>query len=140
MLDGNTEITEQVIGCAIEVHRVLGPGLPETACETALCTELKLRGIPFARQRSFSVHYKGHHISEHRPDLIVANEVIVEVKTIERFAPVHHAQMLTYLRVASLTVGLILNFNAATMKDGIKRVVLNAEPRNASASPRLRVP
>jgi GxxExxY protein len=126
MLDGNTEITDQILNCAIEVHRVLGPGLPEAACETALCIELQLRGISFERQRSFSVHYKGHHISEHRPDLIVANQVIVEVKTIDRFAPIHQAQMLTYLRVASLKIGLILNFNAATMKEGIKRVVLNA--------------
>ena len=127
MLDGNTEITDQILNCAIEVHRVLGPGLPEVACETALCIELQLRGISFERQRGFSVYYKGHHISEHRPDLIVANEVIVEVKSIERFAEVHRAQMLTYLRVASLKVGLILNFNAATMREGIRRVVLNAE-------------
>ena len=70
--------------------------------------------------------YKGHHISEHRPDLIVANQVVVEVKSIERFAPIHHAQMLTYLRVASLQVGLILNFNSETMKAGIRRVVLKA--------------
>ena len=126
MLDGNTEITDKILSCAIEVHRVLGPGLPEVACENALCVELRLRGIPFERQRAFSVHYKGHHISEHRPDLIVENQIIVEVKSIERFAPVHHAQMLTYLRVASLKVGLILNFNAATMKEGTRRVVLNA--------------
>ena len=126
MLDGNTDITDKILGCAIEVHRVLGPGLAEAACENALCIELRLRGISFERQRGFSVHYKGHHISEHRPDLIVANQVIVEVKSIERFAPVHHAQMLTYLRVASLKVGLILNFNAATMKEGTRRVVLNA--------------
>ena len=126
MLDGNTEITERILGCALEVHRVLGPGLPEAACETALCIELQLRGISFERQRGFSVHYKGHHISEYRPDLIVANPVVVEVKSIERFAPVHHAQMLTYLRIASLKVGLILNFNSATMKEGTRRVVLNA--------------
>ena len=126
MLDGNTDITDKILGCAIEVHRVLGPGLPEAACENALCIELQLRGISFERQRGFSVYYKGHLISEHRPDLIVANHVVVEVKSIERFAPVHHAQMLTYLRVASLKVGLILNFNSATMKEGTRRVVLNA--------------
>jgi GxxExxY protein len=126
MLDGNTEITDKILSCAIEVHRVLGPGLPEAACETALCIELQLRGISFERQRGFSVYYKGHHISEHRPDLIVANQVVVEVKSIERFAPVHHAQMLTYLRVASLQVGLILNFNSATMREGTRRVVLSA--------------
>jgi GxxExxY protein len=126
MLDGNTEITDKILGCAIEVHRVIGPGLPEAACENALCIELQLRGISFERQRGFSVYYKGHHISEHRPDLIVANQVVVEVKSIERFAPVHHAQMLTYLRVASMQVGLILNFNSATMREGTRRIVLNA--------------
>ena len=126
MLEGNTDITDKILGCAIEVHRVLGPGLPEAACESAICIELQVRGISFVRQRGISVHYKGHHISEYRPDLIVANQVVVEVKSIERFAPVHHAQMLTYLRVASLKVGLILNFNSATMKEGTRRVVLNA--------------
>jgi GxxExxY protein len=126
MLDGNTDITERIIGCAIEVHRALGPGLPESAYEAALCIELQLRGMSFERQRAFSVYYKGHHISQHRPDLIVANEVVVEVKSVERFAAVHEAQTLTYLRIASLRVGLVLNFNAATMKAGTKRVVLNA--------------
>lgn len=126
MLDGNTDITERIIGCAIEVHRALGPGLPEAACEAALCIELQLRGLAFDRQRSFSVHYKGHHISQHRPDLIVENQVVVEIKSVERFAPVHEAQMLTYLRITSLQVGLLLNFNAATMKAGTKRVVLKA--------------
>jgi GxxExxY protein len=126
MLDGNTETTDQILNCAIEVHRALGPGLPEIAYETALCIEMHLRGISFERQRGFSVSYKGQRISEHRPDLIVANQVVVEVKSIERFAPVHRAQMLTYLRVASLKVGLVLNFNSATIKEGTMRVVLNA--------------
>jgi len=84
MLDGNTELTEKIIGCAIEVHRVLGPGLPEAVCETALCIELESRGLPFKRQVGVPVYYKGELISEHRPDLVVADEVIVEVKSIER--------------------------------------------------------
>jgi GxxExxY protein len=126
MLDGNTETTDQILNCAIEVHRAVGPGLPEIAYETALCIEMHLRGISFERQRGFSVSYKGHRISEHRPDRIVANQVVVDVKSIERFAPVHRAQMLTYLRVASLKVGLVLNFNSATIKEGTMRVVLNA--------------
>lgn len=126
MLDGNTELTEQIIGCAIEVHRVLGPGLPETVCETALCIELESRGLPFKRQIGVPVYYKGQMISEYRPDLIVANEIIVEVKSIERIAEVHVAQVRTYLRITSLNVGLIMNFNAALMRSGIRRVVLNA--------------
>jgi GxxExxY protein len=126
MLDGNTELTEQIIRCAIEVHRVLGPGLPEAVCETALCIELESRGLSFKRQMGVPIHYKGHLISEHRPDLIVSDEIIVEVKSIERIAPVHVAQVRTYLRITSLNVGLIMNFNAETMRAGIRRVVLNA--------------
>jgi GxxExxY protein len=126
MLDGNTELTEQIIRCAIEVHRVLGPGLPEAVCETALCIELESRGLSFKRQKGVPIHYKGHLISEHRPDLIVSDEIIVEVKSIERIAPVHVAQVRTYLRITSLNVGLIMNFNAETMRAGIRRVVLNA--------------
>ena len=126
MLDGNTELTEKIIGCANEVHRVLGPGLPEAVCETALCTEMQLRGIPFKRQVGVPVYYKGELISEYHPDLIIANEVIVEVKSIERIAEVHVAQVRTYLRITSLHVGLIMNFNSATMRAGVKRVVLNA--------------
>jgi GxxExxY protein len=126
MLDGNTELTEKIIGCAIEVHRVLGPGLPEAVCETALCTEMQLRGIPFKRQVGVPVYYKGELISEYHPDLIIANEVIVEVKSIERIAEVHVAQVRTYLRITSLHVGLIMNFNSATMRAGVKRVVLTA--------------
>lgn len=126
MLDGNTELTEKIIGCAIEVHRVLGPGLPEAVCETALCIEMQLRGIPFKRQVGVPVYYKGELISEYHPDLIIANEVIVEVKSIERIAEVHVAQVRTYLRITSLHVGLIMNFNSATMRAGVKRVVLTA--------------
>ena len=126
MLDGNTALTEKIIGCAIEVPRVLGPGLPEAVCETARCMEMQLRGIPFKRQVGVPVYYKGELISEYHPDLIIANEVIVEVKSIERIAEVHVAQVRTYLRITSLHVGLIMNFNSATMRAGVKRVVLNA--------------
>jgi GxxExxY protein len=125
MLDGNTELSETIIGCAIEVHRELGPGLPEAVCETALCIELQSRGIPFKRQVGVPIYYKGQLISEHRPDLIVADEIIIEVKSVERIAPVHVAQVLTYLRITSLTLGLIMNFNSSTMRAGIRRVVLN---------------
>ena len=126
MLDGNTELSERIIGCAIEVHRELGPGLPEAVCETALCIELQSQGIPFKRQVGVPIYYKGQLISEHRPDLIVADEIIIEVKSIERIAEVHVAQVMTYLRITSLHVGLIMNFNSATMRAGIRRVVLNA--------------
>ena len=126
MLDGNTQLTEQILNCAIEVHRQLGPGLLESVYESALSIELRFRGIPFKRQVGFPLYYRGELLSEHRPDLIVADQVVVEVKSVERLAPIHVAQMLTYLRVTSLRVGLLLNFNSETIKAGTRRVVLNA--------------
>ena len=125
-MDGETLITDRIIGCAIEVHRHLGPGLLESVYESALCVEFRVSSLPFKRQFGIPLYYKGELISEHRPDLIVGDRVIVEVKSVEAVAPIHMAQMLTYLRVASLTMGLILNFNCPTMKQGIRRVVLNA--------------
>jgi GxxExxY protein len=118
------DLTEQIIGCAIEVHRHLGPGLLESVYESALCIELKSLGLPFARQIGVPVFYKGELIAEHRPDLIIRDEVIVEIKSVERFNPVFLAQMLMYLRITNLRVGLILNFNRPVMKDGVRRVSL----------------
>ena len=118
------DLTEQIIGCAIEVHRHLGPGLLESVYESALCIELQSLGLPFARQIGVPVFYKGELIAEHRPDLIIRDEVIVEIKSVERFNPVFLAQMLMYLRITNLRVGLILNFNRPVMKDGVRRVSL----------------
>jgi len=119
-----TDLTEQIIGSAIEVHRHLGPGLLESVYESALCIELRSVGLPFTRQLGVPLFYKGELIAEHRPDLIVRDEVIVEIKSVERFNPVFLAQMLTYLRITGLHVGLILNFNRSVMKDGVRRVSL----------------
>jgi GxxExxY protein len=120
----HADLTERIVGCAIEVHRHLGPGLLESIYETALCIELKEEGMSAKRQIGIPLFYKGQLISEHRPDLVVDDNVIIEVKSIERLEPVHMAQMMTYLRVTGLRVGLILNFNKAVMKDGIRRVTL----------------
>jgi GxxExxY protein len=125
-MDGDTYTTEGIIHCAIEVQKHLGPGLLESVYESALCVEFKADSLPFKRQIGIPLYYKGELISEHRPDLIVDDKVIVEVKAIEALAPIHMAQLLTYLRVTSLHVGLILNFNSPTMKQGTRRVVLNA--------------
>jgi GxxExxY protein len=125
-MDGNTELTDRIIGCAVEVHRRLGPGLLENVYESALCIELKMQHLAFARQVGIPLYYRGELISEHRPDLIVAGEVIVEVKSVDRLAPLHWAQVLTYLRVTGLNVGLLLNFNSPTLRAGLRRVVLNA--------------
>jgi GxxExxY protein len=124
MLVGETELTEKIIGCGIEVHRVLGPGLPEAVCEAALCIEMTEAGLGFTRQIGFPVYYKGHLLSEHRPDLIVADTVVVEVKSVEHIAPVHTAQLLAYLRITGKRVGLLLNFNSPTMRAGVRRIVL----------------
>jgi GxxExxY protein len=125
-MDGDTVTTERIISCAIEVHKYLGPGLLESVYESALCVEFKANSLPFKRQMGVPLYYKGELIAQHRPDLIVDDKVIVEVKSVEAFAPIHMAQLLTYLRVTSLRVGLILNFNSPTMKQGTRRVVLNA--------------
>ena len=116
--------TNEIIRCAIEVHRHLGPGLLESVYESALCLEFKSAGLRFARQVGVPLFYKGELIAEHRPDLVVNDEVIVEVKSVQRFDSVFLAQMLTYLRITGLGVGLILNFNRPVMKDGVRRVSL----------------
>jgi GxxExxY protein len=121
--DALNVLSEEIIRCAIEVHRELGPGLLESPYETALCIELKAAGIDVKRQVGIPLYYKGELISEHRPDLIVGDRIVVEVKSIARFEPVHTAVMLTYLRVTNLKLGLLLNFNTAYMRQGIKRVM-----------------
>jgi GxxExxY protein len=125
-MEGDTATTNRIIGCAIEVHKHLGPGLLESVYESALRIELKANSLPFKRQIGIPLFYKGELISEHRPDLIVDDKVIVEIKTVDCLAPIHMAQILTYLRVTSLRIGLILNFKSPTMKHGIRRVVLDA--------------
>jgi len=122
-------LTERIIGLAIEVHRHLGPGFMEAAYERALCMELQAHGLSFRRQAGLPVIYKGATVARHRPDLVVEQCVVVEVKAVERLARVHTAQMIAYLRIAKLEVGLIMNFNAATLREGIRRVVLQGGER-----------
>jgi GxxExxY protein len=117
-------LSETIIGFAIELHRHLGPGLAEATYERALCIELSRAGVAFQRQIAVPVYYKGEVIGEYRPDLIVADLVVVEVKSVERLSPVHRAQMLAYLRVTGLRLGLLLNFNEEVLRSGIRRVVL----------------
>ena len=118
-------LTERIIGCAIEVHRQLGPGLLEGTYEAALCIELQISRLNFVRQPIFPVIYKGQVIGEYRLDLIVEDTVIVEIKSVERFDPVFEAQVLTYLRVTGKEIGLLMNFNSRLLRDGIKRYVLS---------------
>lgn len=124
MLVGHDIALTEEIGCGLEVHKHLGPGLLESVYETALCIELGAAGLPFKRQLGVPLHYKGTLISEHRPDLVVADRVIVEIKSNERLDRIHMAQMLTYFARGWSGTGLILNFNSAMLKHGIRRVVL----------------
>jgi GxxExxY protein len=121
----NDPRTSPIIGAAIEVHRQLGPGLLESAYEQCLCHELHLRGLPFKCQVDLHVSYKGVQLDcGYKIDLIVGDEVIVELKSVERILPVHEAQLLTYLKLSGKTVGLLINFNTPLLTRGIIRRVL----------------
>ncbi len=118
-------LSRRVIGLAIDVHRAIGPGLLESAYEECLCRELELQAIPFARQLSIPVEYKGKRLDcGYRLDLLVDRRLIVEVKAAERLLPIHDAQLLTYMRLANIRIGLLMNFHSLTLKDGIRRLVL----------------
>jgi len=120
------EISKQVIGAAIEVHRQLGPGLLESTYETCLAHELTLRELPFMRQKPVPVIYKSVTLDAgFRVDLLVADKVVVELKAVETLLPVHKAQVLTYLKLTGCKLGLLINFNVPVLKNGIKRLVLN---------------
>jgi len=123
-MDHDQETTERIIGCAIEVHRALGPGLLENAYLRSLSVELAHQGIPFESESTLPLVYRGVPVGEYRLDLVVNRTVVVEVKSVLRWEPVFAAQVLTYLRITGLRVGLLLNFNKSVLKDGIKRIVL----------------
>jgi GxxExxY protein len=132
------ELTEKIIGAAIEVHRHLGPGLLESAYDECLCYELSLSGLRFQRQVSLPVGYKGLRLDcAYRLDLLVEDLVIVEIKAIDELAPIHQAQLLTYLKAADKKVGLLLNFNVTVLKDGIKRIVNHYVGEPLDSSPRF---
>jgi len=124
----NTErdpVSATVIGAAIEVHRVLGPGLLESAYEECLCHELSLRGIAFERQLALPVNYKGVKLDcGYRLDIVLPGKLVIEVKAVEALAPIHDAQLLTYLKLSGIRTGLLLNFNVPLLRDGIRRLVL----------------
>jgi GxxExxY protein len=126
------EITREVIGAAIEVHRQLGPGLLESSYRECLCRELLLRGIPFEREKPLRLEYKGIHLGcGYRLDLLVAGGVVVEIKSVEALAPIHDAQLLTYLRIGGWRLGLLINFNVAVLKSGIRRRILGYDSEQA---------
>ncbi len=118
------ETSHEVIGAAIEVHRLIGPGLLESVYEVALSTELRLRGITVDRQISIPVNYKGEVLDCYmKLDLLVEQSIIVEVKSVDKLIPVPRAQLLTYLRLQDLWLGLLINFNVELLRDGVRRVL-----------------
>ena len=119
------KLSNRIIGCALEVHRYLGPGLLESTYEQCLAHELRLGGIPFKLQYSLPVEYKGIKLDcGYRIDLLVDDSIIVELKSVDKILPIHQAQLLTYMKLSSISIGLLLNFNVEYMKNGIKRMVL----------------
>lgn len=119
------DLSKRVIGCAIEVHRELGPGLLESTYEQCLARELRLNGISFQMQLPQPVQYKGIQLDcGYRIDVLIEEELIVELKAVEEIRGIHEAQLLTYMKLAGIKIGLLINFNVTKLKDGIKRYVL----------------
>ena len=119
------ELSGQIRGAAIEVHRELGPGLLESAYEECLCYELNARGVPFQRQWELPVNYKGLRLDcGYRIDILVENKIILELKSVAALLPIHDAQLMTYLKLSGCKLGILINFNVVLVKDGIKRIVL----------------
>ncbi len=119
------QLAHAVIGAAIEVHRALGPGFLESVYEEALSFELEQRAVPFTRQHLISVSYKGRPVGEGRLDMLIADRLVVELKAVDELAPIHMAQVISYLKATGHKLGLLINFNVPILKQGIRRVVLS---------------
>jgi GxxExxY protein len=131
-------LTEKVIGCGITIHRALGPGLLESAYEECIALEFREAGLSFRRQVPLPVVYKTLRLEQsYRIDFIVQDNVVLEIKSIERLLPVHEAQLLTYLRLSGIRTGLLINFGAAVLREGIRRMSLREAPESVSPPPRL---
>ena len=121
----NDALTEKIIVLAIEVHRQLGPGLLESGYEECLCFELEQEGLAFQRQQPLPIVYKSVRLDcGYRLDVVVQNQVILELKTVERLMPIHEAQMLTYMKLSGIRTGLLLNFHSVVLRDGLRRLML----------------
>ena len=122
------QLSSQIIGAAIEVYKALGPGLLESAYEKFLCHELKLRELSFENQKPLPLVFKGKKLDcGYRLDIVAENTIIIELKSCEKIEPIHKAQLLTYLKLSGLKLGLLLNFNVPVMRDGIVRIANNLE-------------
>ena len=121
--EATEDLAEQVLGAAVEVHRIVGPGLPESVYRKALSHELTLRGIAHVCEALVPIYYKGELVGEGRIDVLVADRIVVELKCVEALTQVHRAQAIAYLQAKKLKLAFLINFNVAILKDGIKRVV-----------------
>ncbi|MGH7476898.1 MAG: GxxExxY protein [Longimicrobiales bacterium] len=131
------QLSEQIIGAAIAIHRELGPGLLESAYEACMVYELTMRGLGYERQKLLSVMYGDRQIDcGYRVDLLVATQIVVELKAVERLDPIHTAQMLTYLKLSGCHLGLLINFNVPVLRNGIRRLVLGLREAPRPATPR----
>lgn len=134
------DLSGQIIGACIEVHKALGPGLLESAYEECLCHELSLRKLKFARQVPLPISYKGARLDcAYRMDLVVEDSVILELKAVEALLPIHEVQLVTYLKLSGKQVGLLVNFHVVVLKDGIKRRVNNFDEKLSSPLPARRI-
>jgi GxxExxY protein len=122
--DSVEQLIHDTIGCCIRVHGELGPGLFERIYVTALCVELKATGIPFEREKRYTVKYRGEVVSDHYLDLVVGGQVVLETKSVDYLAPIHHKQILNYMRITGLRAGLLVNFNVGILPDGLSRKIL----------------
>lgn len=124
-MENINDLTYRIIGCAIKVHKVLGPGLLESTYEHCLCQELLMKGIKLERQVGLPVIYENNRLDVgYRIDLLVEGSVIIELKSIDQIAPIHKAQLLTYMKLSGMHIGLLINFNVTSLKDGIVRMIL----------------
>lgn len=123
MREEGRDLTREVIGVAIEVHRILGPGFLESVYEGAMTYELKLRGISFERQKEIAVTYKGHPVGQSRLDFLVEKTLVVELKAVASLTPLHEAQVLSYLKATNCSLALLINFNVPLLKNGIRRII-----------------
>lgn len=126
-LDKDIEaLAYRIIGCAIEVHREIGPGYLESVYENALAVELTQQRIAYERQVAVDIEYQGVNVGQGRIDLLVCGCVIIELKAIDQFAPIHQAQVISYLKATGLQLGLLINFNTEVLKDGVRRIILTS--------------
>ncbi|WP_294474128.1 GxxExxY protein [uncultured Bacteroides sp.] len=119
------QLTYKIIGCAYEVHKILGPGLLESTYETCLCYELEKAGIKYEKQKELIINYKGVRLNNgYRIDILVENNIVIELKSVEALLPVHTAQIMTYIKLSKKKIGLLINFNVTNLQNGIHRYII----------------